>query len=126
MHAQVLLKVDRAGEALTDKKAASALGISSRTVQRVREQCSRCGVELALGRKPQPARPKRRKLSDELEARVIALACSDPPEGRRRWTLRLLSQKVVELRLTSGPLSHEGVRQALKKTNFVLTESKDG
>ena len=84
------------------------------------------GVDAALSRKAQPARPTKRKLGDELEVRLIALACSDPPEGRRRWTLRLLSHKVVELGLSEVPLSHECVRQALKKTNFDLTAFKGG
>lgn len=126
MRAQVLLRIDPAGPALSDEAAADALGISSRTVQRVRERCSREGVESAVGRKPQPPRPKRRKLGDELEVRLIAVACSDPPEGRRRWTLRLLSQRAVELGLVQVPISHESIRQVLKKTNFVLTESRDG
>ena len=83
-------KVDRNGLRMTDPQAAYALGISSRTVQRIRENCVRFGLDSALGRRPQPARPKKRKVGDELEVRLIALACSDPPEGRRRWTLRLL------------------------------------
>jgi hypothetical protein len=125
-HAQVLLKIDQGGPRLTDVAAAQALGTSSRTVQRIRQRCFFDGVESALGRAPQPARPKKRKLDDELEVRLIAVACTDPPEGRRRWTLRLLSERMVELKITSEPVSHESIRQALKKTNFVLTESKDG
>jgi transposase len=123
VHSHVLLKIDRNGPAMTDREAADALGISSRTVQRVREKCSKSGLDSALGRRPQPARPKKRKIGDELEVRLIAMACSNPPEGRRRWTLRLLSERIVELELSEVQVSYECVRRALKKTNFDLTES---
>src|SRR3974390_1931207 len=73
-HALALLKVDRNGPCLTDRETADDLGVSSRTVQRVRERCSRFGVNSALGRRPQPARPKKRKVTDELEVRLITLA----------------------------------------------------
>ena len=126
LHAQALLKIDRNGGGLSDRKAAEALGVSSRTVQRVREKCSRFGLDAALGRKPQPLRPKKRKVGDELEIRLIALACSDPPEGRRRWTVRLLSERIVELELSEVEISRECVRRTLKKTNFGLTASKGG
>jgi hypothetical protein len=127
MHAHVLLKVDVGAEdRLTDKEAARALRISSRTVQRVRETASRHGVDAALGRKAQPPRPKKRKLGEVVEVSIIAVACSDPPEGRSRWTLRLLSERLVELEAVSSSISHESIRQVLKKTNFDLTKSKDG
>src|SRR5438309_1009290 len=70
MHAQVLLNIDRGGPALSDVGAAKTLGISSRTVQRIRERCSRFDLGSALSRKAQPARPKKRKVGDELEVRV--------------------------------------------------------
>lgn len=126
MHAQVLLKVDTGGARLSDKATAESLGISSRTVQRIRQRCSQEGAKSALSRKVQPPRPKKRKVDDELEVRLIAIACSDPPVGRSRWTLRLLSQRVVELALSDQPVSRECIRRALKKTNFTLTGSKDG
>jgi transposase len=126
MHAQVLLNVDRGGPALSDVAAAKVLGISSRTVQRTREKYSRLSLDSALKRKPQPERPKKRKVGDELEVRIIALACSDPPEGRTRWTLRLLSEKVVELGCSEVPISYECIRQTLKKMNFDLIKSRDG
>jgi transposase len=126
VHAQVLLKIDRNGPGMTDPQAADALDVSSRTVQRIRESYVRFGLDSALGRRPQPARPKKRKVDDELEVRLIALACSDPPEGRRRWTLRLLSEKIVELELSQDHVSRECVRRTLKKTNFDLTASRDG
>ena len=122
-HAQILLKVDGG---LVDRSVAEAVGVSSRTVQRIRQRCSRQGIGPALSRKAQPPRPGKRKITDEMEARLIAVACSDPPEGRSRWTLRLLSAKAVELGLSQGPISHECIRQALKKTSFDLTASRDG
>lgn len=123
MHAQILLKVD---ENMTDVAIAAAVGVSSRTVQRVRERCSREGMAAALGRKAQPPRPQSRKLTDGFEARLIAVACSSPPEGRSRWTLRLLAERVVELELSETPVSYESIRVALKKMNFDLTGSRDG
>ena len=121
LHAQILLKVDTAGPRLTDAEAAEAVGVSSRTVQRVRERCAKEGLKSALSRKEQPARPEKRKATDEFEARLIALACSPAPEGRSRWTLRLLAEHAVALELSEGPVSYETVRQTLKKTNFDLT-----
>jgi transposase len=123
MHAYVLLKID---QGLTDKAAAEGVGVDPRTVQRIREKCSKYGVEAALTRKAQPPRPSKRKLTDEVEARLIAVACSTPPDGRSRWTLRLLADKAVELEIVSGEISHESIRQTLKKMNCVLTESKGG
>ena len=89
LHAQVLLKVDQDGPRLSDGEAATAVGVSPRSVQRIRERCHFEGVQAALGRKEQPPRPEKRKQTDEFEARLIALACSEAPSGRRRWTLRL-------------------------------------
>ena len=119
-HAQVLLKVDSSpgvGPALSDGAVAEQVGFSSRTVQRIRQAYAKEGMEAALARKPQPPRPGKRKVTDLAEARLIALACSEAPEGRSRWTLRLLADRAVELRLVEGSLSHESVRQALKKTS---------
>lgn len=123
LHAHILLKVDQGGERLTDAKAARALGVSSRTVQRVRERRCKEGLLPALARKPQPPRPQKRRLTDEAEARLVAVACSAAPEGRVRWTLRLLSRRMLELGFS---LSHESVRRALKKTNCALTGSSAG
>jgi hypothetical protein len=74
------------------------------------------GLQTALARKQQ-RRPSRQRLLDgEKEAKLIALACSEPPEGHARWTLHLLADKMVELRMVEG-ISHETVRRALKKTS---------
>ena len=114
-HARILLQADEAegGPRRTDGQIASALDTTTRTVERVRERFVEQGFEAALV----PARGKRvyaRKLDGRQEARLIALACSRPPAGKRRWTLRMLADEMVELEVVDS-LSHETVRQALKK-----------
>ena len=108
--ARVLLKAD---EGLSDEETASALDIGSATVGRVRQRFVEQGLEQALRERPRLGR--RRKLTGKQEAHLIAVACSTPPEGRARWTLRLLAGKVVELGFAPS-ISPETVRQALKKT----------
>ena len=100
---------------------AEALDVALSTVYRVKQLLAEAGLERVLRDRPQANRP--RKLDDRGEAHpvsstgqaLIALACSPPPEGHDHWTLRLLAGKVVELGLTPS-MSHEGVRQRLKKT----------
>ena len=84
------------------------------TVARVRQQYAAGGLDAAVDRKA-PDRAYRRKLDGQQEARLVALACSAPPEGRKRWTLRLLAERLVQLEVVED-LSHETVRQALKQT----------
>lgn len=120
-HARVLLLADESdqGPARTDEQIAEALSLSTRTIERVRERFIEQGFEAALV----PARTKRiysRKLDGRQEARLIALACSKPPAGTKRWTLRLLADEAVELEITDS-LSHETVRQTLKKTRSSRT-----
>jgi transposase len=116
--ARILLKADQAdgGPAWPDDRIAEALDCGLRTVERVRQRFVERGLEDALGRKKQdrPSRP--RKLDGAAEARLIALACSQPPDGRAAWTLQLLADKLVELRVVDG-VCDETVRRALKKTN---------
>jgi transposase len=112
-HAQALLKADQAA-GWKDADIADAFALSVRTVERLRQRFVEEGLEAALRPKPVPRLP--RKVDGEVEAHLVALACSDPPEGRRRWTLRLLAERLVELDLVES-ISHEGVRQALKKTS---------
>ena len=81
---------------------------------RVRQQYATGGLDAAVDRKA-PDREYRRKLDGEQEARLVALACSAPPEGRKRWTLRLLAQRLVKLEVVED-LSHETVRQVLQQT----------
>jgi transposase len=114
-HARVLLQADEAegGPAWGDEAIASALAVSVRTVERVRQRFVEQGLEAALLPKPSQ-RIYARKLDGEQEAKLIALACSEVPDGKARWTLRLLAERMVELAYVDT-LSHETVRQTLKK-----------
>ena len=113
-HARVLLLADASqGPARTDQEIVEALGLGARTVERVRQRFVEEGFEAALDPRPRPRRPS--KLEGHVEAHVIALAKSDPPRGRKRWTLRLLADQMVQLHYIEA-ISHESVRQALKKT----------
>ena len=101
-HANILLKADADGPAWIDKRIAEAFGCHVRTVENVRRRCVLQGLEGALERKKQ-ARPSReRKLDGEGEAHLIAVACSEPPQGRDRWTLQMLADELV--RLARGPV----------------------
>jgi len=115
-HARVLLKTNQgeAGPGWTDAVTAAALEVHPSTVARVRMVYATAGLDAALYHK-RPDRDYRRKLDGELEARLVALACSAPPEGRTRWTLRLLADRLVELEVIDS-VSYETVRQALKQT----------
>ena len=104
--ALILCKAD---EGLTDQQVAEAL-----MVGRVRQRFVEGGLERALNDLPRPG--QRRKLDGKQEAHLVAVACSAPPEGHTRWTLRLLAGQAVKLELT-GSISRETVRQVLKKTN---------
>jgi transposase len=116
LHARVLLKADVSqGRAWTDDEIAEAVECSRPTVERIRRRFVEEGLEAALNRKKRPAPPP--KIMDgRAEAHLIALACSPAPEGRARWTLHLLADRMVELRYVEH-LSHETVRQTLKKTS---------
>ena len=116
--ARVLLKLDRSeGEPPPpDGQIAQALEISRRTVIRIKERFAREGLEAALNRKYPQTRPERRRITGQEEAHLIALACGPAPDGQQRWTLRRLSDKMVQLEYVDQ-VSHETVRQVLKKTN---------
>jgi Homeodomain-like domain len=117
-HARILLKADAAegGPAWPDHRIAEALEVGDATIERVRQRFVEQGLEAALVRKPQ-ARPSRLPTLDgRAEARLIALACSPPPEGRAVWTMQLLADKLVELEVVDS-ISDETVRLALKKTS---------
>src|ERR671921_2890755 len=114
LYARILLKADADGpERWTDERIAEALEASTATVARERRRFLEDGLEVALMPK-KPGRPRRRVLDGRAEAHLIALSCSDPPEGRERWSMRLLAQKMVELEHVEA-LSHESVRRTLKK-----------
>jgi transposase len=115
--ARILLKADQAdgGPAWPDDRIAEALDCGVRTIERVRQRFVERGLEAALGRKKQDRPSRERKLDGRAEARLIALACSQPPDGRAAWTLQLLADTLVELRVV-GSVCDETVRRVLKKT----------
>ena len=115
-HARILLLVDEAqqGGSMKDEEIARVLKVGSATVERVRRRCVEEGVEAALGRRQQINR-RPRKLDGEGEAHLVAMACSQPPEGRAVWTLQLLADRLVEWEIVHS-ISTETVRQTLKKT----------
>jgi transposase len=120
-HARILLKADQStqGPGWVDEKVAEAVEVSQPTVARVRKQYSEEGLEAVLNRRA-PNREYHRKLDGEQEARLVALACSEPPQGQARWSLRLLADKLVELEVVEE-VSYQTVRRTLKKTPSSLT-----
>lgn len=116
--ARILLKCDEGagGPALSDDEVADALEVGLATVARVRQQFVEHGLEGVMSPKP-GSRAYARKLDGDGEARLITLACSAPPQGRNRWTLRLLADRMVILGHAEEGLSYETVRRVLKKTN---------
>jgi hypothetical protein len=117
-HARILLKADAAedGPAWPDGRIAEALELSTATVERVRQRFVELGLDAALDRKQRERPPREIKLDGRAEARLIALACSTPPDGRAVWTMQLLADKLVELEVVDS-ISDETVRLALKKTS---------
>ena len=109
--AQILLKAD---EGLKDREIMGALNVSRPTAERIRKRYVVGGLEKALTEDPRPG--QRRKLDGRAEARLIAVTCSQAPAGHEHWTLRLLADKLVELGVVEN-ISHETVRQTLKKTS---------
>ena len=115
-HARILLKADIKQEegGWTDESISQALDISISTIERVRQQFVETSLERALSRQVQQQR-KPCRLDGEQEAHLIAVTCSAPPDGYARWSLRLLAERIVELEYVES-VSHETVRQTLKKT----------
>jgi Homeodomain-like domain len=125
-HARILLLADDSlGHQRPDDEIVAALGISLRTVSRVRHLLVTEGLEVALLRRPQPVRPDKIKIKGNVEQRLVELACSDPPQGRCHWTLQLLADELVVLGLVPK-VSTETVRQALKKTTSSRGSSSPG
>ena len=116
-HARVLLKADQGenGPAWVDEVIAEAVEVSTDTVARVRQRFVEQGLEAALVRKKQDRPSRERVLDGSAEARLLAVACSDPPDGRAAWTLTMLADKLVELEVVES-VSRESVRRVLKKT----------
>lgn len=118
-HAQILLKADQSrAVGWTDERIAEAYGVSVLTVGRIRQRLVEHGFEDALVRR-QHKRTPRCKIDGEAEAKMVAIACSPPPKGRRRWTIRLLAEKMIELKIVDS-VGRETVRKTLKKTNLSL------
>ena len=117
--ARILLKADASGAAWTDERIAEVVEVSLSTVHRTRQSFVENGLEETLERK-QPTDRQYRKLDGDQEAYLIATACSAPPAGRTRWTLRLLADKLVALEVVDS-ISHESVRRTLKKTRLSRT-----
>jgi len=121
LYARILLKADAsgAGPAWTDERIAEAMETSADTVARERRRFVEDGLEVALMAK-KPGKPRRRVLDGRAEAHLVALACSEAPEGRGSWTLRLLAERMVELGHVEA-VSRETGRRTLKKTNCAPT-----
>ena len=119
-HAEVLLKADEGAEgpAWIDQQISETFDVSPRTVERIRQRLVEQGLPAALER-AKPQRSRASKLDGEQRAHLVALACQSPPEGRSRWTLRLLAQQMVVLDYVDE-LSHETVRRVLKKRDKTL------
>ena len=127
-HAQMLLKADQGenGPGWSDARVAEAFDVSSLTIKRLRQRLVERGLALALALEHGNRGSSRAKALDgEAEARVIALACSEPPPGRNRWSLRLLADQAVALGLVES-CSKSSVHRTLKKTNFSLTSTNTG
>ena len=127
IHARALLLCDAGadGPAWTVANTAEALGVTSRTIEHIKKRFVEEGFEAALVRKPRDKPPRDVVFDGAFEARLIALACSDAPEGHQRWTVRLLADKAVELEFAPS-VSHMTVQRVLKKTNLSLTSASTG
>lgn len=119
-HARILLLADQGprGPAMKDTDIAKAVGCGRVTVERVRKRFVDEGLQEALARH-KSRRQYQRKLDGQGEAHLIALACSEPPQGQKRWTLRLLADRMVALQYVEC-VSYQTVRRTLKKTNLSL------
>lgn len=117
---RILLLADenRSDGGLKDAEIVRALGVHQRTVERTREKCVELGIETALNH-ARPQKKKEKLLDGEAEARLVQLACSEAPDGHDRWSLRLLTDKLIELEVVET-VSHETVRTTLKKMNLSL------
>lgn len=124
LHAQILLKADisEVGPGWSNQKIAETFEVNIRTVERLRKRFVEEGLESALNRAKQKV-VRNRRLDGEQEAHLIALTCGGPPDGYGRWTLRLLADRMVELEYTDR-VSHETVRQLLKKRNKTVAKDR--
>lgn len=127
IHARALLLCDAGadGPAWKVSDVAAALGVTSRSIEHLKKRFVEDGFEAAIERKAREKPPREVIFDGAFEARLLALACSDAPDGRRRWTVRLLADKAVELKFASS-VSHMTVQRILKKTNLNLTSASIG
>lgn len=127
IHARALLLCDAGadGPAWNVADVATALGVTSRSIEHLKKRFVEDGIEAALERKEREKPPREVVFDGAFEARLMALACSEAPEGHRRWTVRLLADKAVELKFAES-VSHMTVQRALKKTNLSLTSANTG
>jgi transposase len=127
IHARALLLCDAGpkGPAWNVADTAEALGVTSRTIEHLKKRFVEEGLEAALERKPREKPPREVRFDGAFEARLISLACADAPKGYRRWTVRLLADKVVELKI-APVVSHMTVQRVLKKLNLSLTSANIG
>lgn len=125
-NAYILLNCDEGayGQKVGSEQLAKMLRVNSRTIERVKKRFSEEGWEAVLERKPS-SRTYNRKVDGEVEAHLVHLCCSEPPKGRVRWTLRLLADKMVELKYVES-ISYVTVREVLKKMNLNLGRSRSG
>ena len=116
---RILLKADQSdnGPGWSDEKISEALDVTVQTIERVRKQLVEEGFDAVLSRRKYTQKVSRKKIDGDVEAHLVALSCSEPPLGRARWTLRLLADTIEELGYVQN-ISHEAVRQTLKKTNL--------
>lgn len=115
LRARILLKADVDGPAWSDPEIADAFDVGASTIHRLRQRLVEEGLEAALVRRPS-SQQRVKKIDGAMEARLIVIACSNAPQGRARWTLQLLADKMVELQLVDS-ISAETVRTTLKKTS---------
>jgi transposase len=113
------------GPAWNVADVATALGVTSRAIEHLKRRFVEDGIEAALDRKPREKPPREVVFDGAFEARLITLACSNAPDGHRRWTVRLLADKAVELKFAES-VSHMTVQRVLKKTNLSLTSASTG
>lgn len=117
--ARILLKADQSdkGPGWSDEKISEALEVTVQSIERIRKQLVEEGFDAVLSRRQYIQKVSRKKIDGDVEAHLVAISCSKPPPGRARWTLRLLADKIVELGYVQN-ISHEAVRQTLKKTKL--------
>ena len=121
LHANILLALDENNpNKASSPVIAERFNVHRQTVQTIRKNYATKGIESALDRKHRSKPPVEPKLTGDVEARIIALCCNNPPEGYQRWTLRLVADEAIKLEIVES-ISHMSVRRILKKTNLSLT-----